>query len=134
MGGVALVGYMTLLEVDDRALEHGFATVKEIAHVAGGLEPYDVGSAQFRVDRLTHEVRQDTPVARARPGDVGKVEDGGSRYLSAHGAGGQVQVVVLEEDEWRLGIVFRLFHDGLGDGCVHGDVAVLPGLVYGAAD
>ena len=86
------------------------------------------------MDCLAHELREDAPVARSGPGDVGEVEDGGAGDLFADAGGGQVEVVVLEEDEGRLRVVLSLGGDGVGDRLVDGDVAALPGLVDGAAD
>src|SRR5581483_4580647 len=70
---------------------------------------------------------------RAGPGDVGEVEDGGFRQALSHVGGGQIEVVVLKHDVGS-GAAAGCLDNGLGEGLVDADVAVVPGLVDRTAD
>src|SRR5581483_1096619 len=132
-GRAAVVGDAGALIVDVGVVQDSLAGVQEVAYVVAGLQPDDIGGAHALVDALAHEFGQDAPVVWAGPGDVGEVEDGGFRQALSHVGGGQIEVVVLQHDVGS-GAAAGCFDNGLGEGLVDADVAVVPGLVDRTAD
>ena len=89
---------MAAVGVDLGVAHEGIDAVQEIGRVTVGLQPDDVIREQPLADRAAQTLRQHQPRVDGGPWDVIEVQDERVRPFSADGRGGQVEVIVLQQD------------------------------------
>ncbi len=92
---------------------------------AFGVEPDDVVREQALVHGPHDRRGQQLPLLRRRPGNVDEVRQEGIGAALPHEHRRRIEVVVVEEDG-GVGLAVELIDDRVGEGRVHGHIAVLP--------
>jgi len=140
-------GYRVSTRVDDAPLhQHRLFTLvdcqscvllarhQEVAHVEARLEADDVAPEQAIEDCIPHLTWQHLPVLRRRPRDVDEVLDDRPVQLLANELRHEVELIVMDHDQWPSGESSCHVDDPARDLLVDLHVSVLPGPVDPAVD
>src|SRR5579859_958140 len=122
------------LPVVDPKAEQFLAAGKEVAHISIGLETDDIAGKQAIQGRVPHSLGQDCPILRGRPGNVDEVLESHMWHPLTNHSRGQVEVIVLEEDQGSLFGGGRSSSDGFRDALIDGHITLLPGGVNRVID